>query len=500
MNWTAEYFANSGSGTAGFVFDSYDTTKPLVFLVGPPPMMGGPSVFTPGICWSTYYGGDERDEIYGSRIDFAGNYLVAGSSWSQEATFPIEAGQVLVDASPAVVVARFDNADNLKWSTYYGCTNGDQRAYACAVPSLGGEIYFCGQTAGTDLVAPLEQPAERYVNMAPSANGNGFLGSLNENGTLKWSTYFGGIGSAVYNMDFDALGNLYLCGRSSGDLPVPTEVAPPIGSQFWSNSGGTDAFAAKMTQTMKVGWSTYIGGSGTDQAFSIRLGAGKFVVVGKTSSPTFQTMTAGGAGAHNFATSTYPSDIFLEEFSLGCLQQWGSFFNYGGTIEFQGLAVDKNNGDILLGGQMFAGTSTMPVSTEAPWYQLANSAIFEKSFIYQLGADHVCKYSTYVTGFGGTCWLNSIEVGPTGQIYAAGISWAPTMSTECQPALYCSTERQGYGDAFILSLTPDHWRSWLTYFGGNEDDNNVAERIRTIALKPISAFTSRVTRTQAMIQ
>ena len=49
LNWTAEYVPNNNTGQVGFTFDAYDTTKPLVLLVGPPP--GGVGTpYTEGVC------------------------------------------------------------------------------------------------------------------------------------------------------------------------------------------------------------------------------------------------------------------------------------------------------------------------------------------------------------------------------------------------------------------------------------------------------------------
>lgn len=484
VNWTAAYDADEVTGKVGFTFDQYDRYKPLVLLIGPPPMSGGPSVFTPGICWSTYYGGGGEDFIFDSRMDGLGNYCIVGQTFSTLTTFPIEAGAILTDVTPAVFAAKFLDNDDLVWSTIYGCSSGFPIGLTCARPPIGGELFFGGEAPGIDLPVPLNQPAGRYVDTDNAFGTRGFLASLNlDIGSLFWSTYFGGAGSRVTNLDFDALSNLYVCGSSSGDLPMPTELTPPAGSAAWTYSGNVDAFVSKLNQNFKVWWSTYIGGSGYDQAFSVRVGAGKVVVAGRTQSPSFQTLPAGGTGAHNFSSSSYSSDIFIEEFDLNGVQQWGTYFSYGGTLGSQGLAVDKNNGDVFLCGKFLAAQNNMPVSTTAPWYQNAVPGPLEKGFIWQVGADHRRKYSTFVTGTQGSNWLNAIIVNNDGLIAASGISWATSMSTACSGGLYCTTYPEGFGDAYLLLLTAAHARTWLTYFGGDLDVGDHAEFIRTIAFK-----------------
>ena len=483
VNWTAEYTTNTSTGEVGFTFDEYDRYKPLVLLIGPPPMMGGPSVFTDGICWSTYYGGVEDDFVFGSRIDASGNYYLTGQTWSNN-DFPADPGLVLTSAAPAVIAARFDDDDNLIWSTIYGSSTGDQLGYGCATPPLGGELFIGGSLGGADIPVPNPQPTGRYVNVTLGGSDRAFIASFNSlDGVLSWSTFFGGGGSAVRSLDFDALSNLYVCGSAFAGLPLPTELTPPSGQVSWQQAGSTDGFLVKLNQSFKVAWSTYFGGTGPDQANTVRVGANKVVAAGRTGSTAFQTLSAGGTSAHNHSSSTYSTDVMLEEFNLNGVQQWGSFFSYGGGTDFPAMTLDKNNGDVFLAGIALAGESDMPVSTDAPWSQSPNSSNLEKGYIWQVGADHVRKYSTYVTGSSGSNWLRCIEVNSYGQIYAAGITWATTMAASCWDGLYCELSPQGVGDAYIISLSPAHERSWLTFFGGDSDIGGHAEMIRTLALK-----------------
>ena len=484
LPWTAEYTPNNGNGTVGFTFATYDHTKALVLLIGPPPLQEGPSVFTNGVCWSTYFGGDANDFIFGSRIDLNGNYCVTGQTWSTIASFPAQTGTVTLSAGTAAYAARFNDDDQLIWSSYFGCSTGLQWGYNCVVPSSGNELFIGGKLNGPDIAVPPFQPAGRYVNTTFTSGGQGFLASFNMiTGALFWSTYFGGTSSQVYNIDFDTQDNLYVCGTTTGSLPQPTELTPPTGFTPFSYTLGQDGFLTKLNNQFKVWWSTYMGGSGSDAAQGMRVGTGKVVVAGITSSPTFQTMTAGSGQAHNHSTSPYAVDILIEEFNLDGIQQWGSFFSYDGLIGLNGLALNRENGDLYLAGSFDPGQIAMPVSTDAPWYQNGVSNGFRNSFIWQIGADHIRKYSTHILGSGGDNVLKCIDVDFESQIYAAGYTKAASMSTQCAGDLYCATTPQAVGDGYVVVITAEHWRSWLTFFGGNTDTDGNFEQIRTLALK-----------------
>ncbi len=491
VNWMAEYTANSSTGEVGFTFDQYNRYLPLVLLIGPPPMMGGPSVFTNGVCWSTFYGGDGEDVIRASRIDSQGNYYVTGQTFSSETTFPVEDGQVIVAVQPAVTVGQFNNTDHLNWSTLFGATDDEQIAFGVAIPPLGGGVYIGGLMGGDDIATPVEQPPGRYVNTTPAGGDQGFLASFSTaNGTLMWSTYFGQTFSAVHDLDFDALGNMFLCGQMGAGLPLPTEVTPDPSAASWPYGGGSfDAFVTKLNQSGKVAWSTYIGGSGLETARSIRMGAGGVVLAGRTQSSNVQTLSAGGSQAHNFSTTSYGADTFLEEFNTLGIHLWGSYLSYGGEMGFKGLAVDRNNGDIFLAGWFPAANATMPVSTNAPWYQQALPNNSEKAFIWQIGSDHVRKYSTFINGGGGASGSNelyTIVVLNDGTFFAAGTAWGTGIPTQPAGDLYYETDRLGMGDGYIIGFTPWHARSWCTYFGGNLDFGSHPDRITTLAAKGIT--------------
>lgn len=486
VNWTAAYSNQNGSPIVTLDFDTYDTSKPLVFLIGPPPMTGEPSVYTPGVCWSTYYGGDEEDQIFASDIKQGEGLFVGGVSYSTTTTFPIEDGIVFYAASPAATIARFDDGDALMWSNYFGCSYGAQMVRGVAVKQspTGSKVYVGGWTSWNDLFPASPQPSGWYVDDVGGGGQQGFLAAFyTTNGQLYWSTYFGGDGSTVTNVDFDDSGNLLVCGMNSGDLPAPT-LTPPTNAEDWNHTLGFDGYVAMLDATqMQVRWSTYLGGTGYDEVYSVRCAPGKIVIAGFTTSPSIQTLSAGGASAHNHSSSTYSAtgDLFLYEFTALGDQVYGSYFTYGGYLGWQGLALNETNGDAVLVGHFTQNQTTMPVSTTAPWYQTATISTQQKGFIWRLAANHVVAYSTFVGAGNGHVWLDAVAIRDDGVIFAGGVSWASNLSTQAAPGLYSANQVQGDGDAVLLSITPSNSRVWCTYFGGNEDEDGIVERVMTLS-------------------
>jgi len=87
VNWVADYQVINGVGVVGFTWSSYNAAWPLIFQIGIPPF--GPSNFDEeGLCWSTYMGGSERDDVYESVEDEFGNYYIVGTTGSTFMSFP----------------------------------------------------------------------------------------------------------------------------------------------------------------------------------------------------------------------------------------------------------------------------------------------------------------------------------------------------------------------------------------------------------------------------
>jgi hypothetical protein len=92
LGWNASYELDSLLSVSKFTFAGYDPELPLVLQIGPPPAGGGGPIQTPGLCWSTYFGGDQSDVITSSTQDADGNYFVAGRTGSGDLEFPAAPG------------------------------------------------------------------------------------------------------------------------------------------------------------------------------------------------------------------------------------------------------------------------------------------------------------------------------------------------------------------------------------------------------------------------
>lgn len=124
LNWTASYNV-VGGGQVTFTFDTYDPALPLVLLVGPPPLMGGPYSEL-GLCYSTYMGGGGQEHIVGSDPSPSGNYYLSGSTTSDIVDFPPATGITIYNAGLLTFGLRFSSDDVLEWKTFFGGDAGEE--------------------------------------------------------------------------------------------------------------------------------------------------------------------------------------------------------------------------------------------------------------------------------------------------------------------------------------------------------------------------------------
>lgn len=205
-----------------------------------------------------------------------------------------------------VAIARFNSSGTqLLSATYFGGSANDglnlmlAKNYADEIRGdmqidASGNVYIASSTASADL--PITPNAIQSVYNGVQ---DGFVAKFSYDlKNLIFSSYLGGTNiDAVYNMELDAQGNMYVCGGTkSGDFPVTQNA------YITTAPGYEDGFISKIstngTQLMR---STYVGTRYTDQTFLVKLDAQENVyVVGQTtdsaSSWTYNVKWSGGTG------------------------------------------------------------------------------------------------------------------------------------------------------------------------------------------------------------
>ncbi|HLH32658.1 MAG TPA: SBBP repeat-containing protein, partial [Terriglobia bacterium] len=190
----------------------------------------------------------------------------------------------------------------LVYSTFFGGTQYDQ-GNGLALDGAGN-TYIIGSTQSTDF------PTKGPFQASNKGGSDGVVAKFDPSGSLVYSSYFGGKSfEGINGIAVDSAGNVYMSGYTqSADFPTVSPIqgtlTPTPGQPF-----GSDAFVAKINAAgSALVYSTFLGGSGSDFAFSIAVdSAGNAYVTGETNSTNFPLANAFQSKAGGGTCTPFPN-------------------------------------------------------------------------------------------------------------------------------------------------------------------------------------------------
>lgn len=274
---------------------------------------------------------------------------------------------------------------------------------------------------------------------------------------VSWGTFYGG-GSNEGNLLFadvasDSQNDIYYVGNTgSTNFPVSS------GAYQSSKAGGLeDAVVVKFDKAGNRKWATYMGGSSSDAASGVAVGAGDYVYfTGNTNSTDWPTTAGAEQGSFDAITDL----IIVKMDSAGNLV-WSTYFGASGTDDGNRLAT-SNDGHIYVVGN--TTSPDLPVTNGAfqENYNNANEVLFTK-----FDTSGAMIWTTFIGGFQND-FGNGVTVSPDGGIYVTGTSASFDWYTS--PGAYQTALNGSAGDAFVTKFNSAGTNLWSTFIGGTGDD------------------------------
>jgi hypothetical protein len=300
--------------------------------------------------FSTYFGGTQSDEIKSVCIDGDKNSYLLGNTYSTG--LPVTAGLIndTHSGNYDAFIAKMDSCGSLVWCTYFGGANFDSGEKITILHD--GSLVFCGYTnslntptttgcfqagnngsydcfltkiapngtiiwstffgkSGGDFAYDIKTDALDHIIIGGTTTSTGlyttstglyttaasfqqnhkgstdaFIARFSKDGALRWCTYYGGNSSEdIHSLYVDADYNIIGAGGS-----FSTNLNTSPGSFQTLNEGGADAYLIKLDSNCARVFSTYFGGSGTDDAWGLSCdGSGNIYLGGHTNSVDFDT-------------------------------------------------------------------------------------------------------------------------------------------------------------------------------------------------------------------
>lgn len=370
--------------------------------------------------YSTVLDGEAEDSAEGIAVDSDGNAYVVGTSVSD--AYPIlSAFQPEPNRRRAfddeVVVSKLDADGGLTYSTYLGGNDVDH-GIAIAI-SASRRMYITGFTFSGNF--PAKNEYQGFGVSGVFSSGKVFVTVLESNGqslvystALKGADFDQGNGIAV-----DAVGNAFVVGQTeSQGFPVKNAFQPNSGD----NGNAVDAFVAKINPTQageaSLIFSTFLGGSGTDEAHAVAVTPqGRVHVTGVTGSTNFPLKNA-------LDSTNQVNEAFVSVFSSTGSLTFSTFLGGSGIEEGNGIAVDAA-GLVYVTGR--TGSPNFPPAL--PFQSILRGT--QDAFVTKIrvGGESPAIVSSSFLGGSGNDTGRAIAVLGTSSIYVAGITESTNLNT-----------------------------------------------------------------------
>jgi len=348
--------------------------------------------------YETFIGGNDRESGYSIEVDGNDNAWVCG--WTMSPDFPLVNPTGPRGDSTACFVLKLSSAgDSLLFSTCHG--GNATTAYRLTVDP-NGAAYVVGETYNPDF--PTVDPLQ--ATLADSGQADAFIAKWTADGTLVYSTCFGGTGfDAALNIAVDIYGGMYVVGvTASPDLPLQDPL------QIANHGGISDAFIARISvdgSTLIYG--TYLGGSGRDVANGIALSGDGMIISGGTDSDDLPTANAAQAArAGN-------DDAFIARLDAsGQLPIYSTY--WGGEWNEYPLGVDIHyTGAVTLFGYTDSDASFPAINPFQTWMGSGDG------FMARFSSSGDPMFSTCLGGIGSEFNVTG-KVGLNGSVYLTGMT------------------------------------------------------------------------------
>ncbi len=377
------------------------------------------------LIWSTYLGG-------GGQVDIAqdiavaadGSCYVTGETTSSDFPTKNAFDNTFNGGLTDAFVTKFAANGSLLWSTYLGGGGDWDIGQSIAVAS-DGSCYVTGETTSTDFPT-----LNAYDSMYNGGNFDIFLTKFASNGTLLWSSYFGGNRIDVgYGIAVTSDGSFYITGfTTSPDFPTQNAYDT-------TQNGDWDVYLSKFDKNCSLLWSTYLGGIYWDEAWGVATASdGSCYVTGYTDSPDFPTQ-------HGY-NNTYGmgGDAFLTKFASNGSLLWSSFLGGSGGERVYDVAATSDGSCYVAG---YTGSENFPTLNA---YDDSKAHGFD-TFVMKFSSTGSLFWSTYLGG-NSTDKGYGIAAAENGSCYIIGKTW----STEFPTLNAYDNTTNDYSDMFIVKF------------------------------------------------
>jgi hypothetical protein len=387
------------------------------------------------LIFSTFLGGNGQDSGLSITVDSFNDVYVGGGTFG--GGFPVTpaAFDTSYNGGEDGFVAKLSPAGNsLMLSTYLGGGGFDR--VSSIVLNATGYVHLIGVTSSSNF--PTTPGA---YDVSQGGSNDGFAAKFDSTlSMLIYATFLGDDGEdEAHSLAVDPAGNMYICGHAgSGNFPTTPGAYDPI-----YNGGNADGFVLKLDpRGSSLLYSTFLGGSGGDDLYSLALEAGGAVhVTGKTVSSDYPTTPGAYDRSHNGAGDDVVVTS-LDPFSTAII--YSTFVGGSGQDVGNRIILDSTGNEFVTG---LTSSTDFPVTPGAFDTQANGNG---DAFVLRLdAAGSKLLYSTYIGGSSQDRG-DALSVVSGGSILVAGSTGSPDFPIT--PGAFDTTYNGGTDDIYLIKL------------------------------------------------
>ena len=440
-------------------------------------------IIDPTLYWGTYFAalGTTWD---GGAVSSNGDFYATAYQWSSNAgSVPLMNAGTYYDGSAEgftdLVIFKFNNSGQQLWTTYYGGDGGDFILLNTTVVDNNNNLYIGGETQSSNF--PVQNPGGgAYYQGTRASNNDAFILKFNSSGSRLWATHFGGTsGERIRGINVDASNNFYVVGEAySTNLPTTSS-----GSAYYQSSHGgqQDAFISRFSSSGALQWSTFYGGSGSEDFHEVVFDASNNMylageISGWSTPTTYPVLTNPGGGAYYDNSVNGKQDLLIVKMNSSRQIVWSTIYGgqYNDNIngDCGSIAVDGSNNIYIVGKTMSDNLPRQNPGSGAYYQGTIGGGVGDvenDGFILKFNSSGVRQWATF---YGGSSSeeIRKVVTDLDNNVWAGGYTLSSNIPLQTQSGSFNETSGGG-GDGLSVQFTQGGVREWATCVGGSSFEN-----------------------------
>jgi len=280
------------------------------------------------LVWAKAMGGSSQDEGTSITTDASGNVYTTGY-FRETADFDpsiTETANLISVGLEDIFIQKLDASGNFVWARAMGGIH-DNRGFSITTDA-SGNVYTTGTFRET---ADFNPSTTDTFNLTPVGSYDIFIQKLDASGNFLWAKAMGGSSYDYgYSITTDVSGNVY----TTGVFIETVDFDPSAGTTNLISAGSHDIFIQKLNASGNFVWAKAMGGSSSDEGYSITTDASGNVY---TTGIFYGIADFDPSSGTTNLTSAGANDIFIQKLDASGNLVWakaigGSSYDYGSSI------------------------------------------------------------------------------------------------------------------------------------------------------------------------